>query len=153
MNSFHLLRINDPHGLHVHARLEQTPSESHHQNATRHTLLWSRTEPLFRGVRVAVKRSIFITCDNYPHKSMKKWEKCRGKGKRRKEAVETNLGQSDLGLYEIMIIKTVITIMITIITVINTHGLQEVQCAHGSNIKNVGQKRSWIWSIWTFYYL
>ena len=56
----------DPHRLHV--RLEQTPSESHLQNSTRHTkLFWdwtiflnndfgrlTRTEPLFRGIRVAV---------------------------------------------------------------------------------------------------
>ena len=66
----------------LHTYLEQTPSESHLQNSTRHTTLrWSRTyfcnddfgrltgtEPLFRVVRVAVIDQFFITCDNSPDK-------------------------------------------------------------------------------------
>ena len=72
----------DPNRLHAH--LEQTPSESHLQNSTRHTtLLWDRTnfffnddgrlmgtEPLFQGVRVAVIDPFFITCDSSPDKSI-----------------------------------------------------------------------------------
>ena len=70
----------DPHRL--HARLEQTPSESRFQNSTRHTkLLWTNqiflnddlgkfmgTEPLFWGVRVALIDPLFITRDNSPDK-------------------------------------------------------------------------------------
>ena len=60
----------------LHARLQQTPSELSLQNSTRHTSLrWAPTdffnddfgrltgtEPLFRGVRVAVIDPFFITC-------------------------------------------------------------------------------------------
>ena len=73
---------NDP--LRLHAPLEQSLSESHLQNSTRHTkLLWDRTdyfnddfgrltwnEPLFRGVSIAVIDPFFITCDNSPDKSI-----------------------------------------------------------------------------------
>ena len=66
----------------IHTRLEQTLSDSHLQNSTRHTtLFWGRTicfnddfgsltgtEPLFRGVRVAVIDPFNITCDNSPDK-------------------------------------------------------------------------------------
>ena len=71
----------DSHPLHT--RLKQTPSESHLQNATRHTTLllgrtiynddfgWlTETEPLFRGVRVAAIDPFFITCDNFLDKSI-----------------------------------------------------------------------------------
>ena len=72
----------DPHRL--HPRLEQTPSESHFKNSTRHTLLWGQTEFFSRclwqvnGGRVTVSRRqgcsnmypFFITCDNSPDKSI-----------------------------------------------------------------------------------
>ena len=64
--------------------MEQTPSETHLQNATRHTILLGAepiffnddfgrltgSEPLFRGVRVAVIDPFFIICDNSPDESI-----------------------------------------------------------------------------------
>ena len=67
-----------------YALLEQTPSELHLQNSTRHTtLLWVRTdvfnddfgrlagtESLFRGVVVVVMDPFFITCESSTDKSI-----------------------------------------------------------------------------------
>ena len=77
-----VVEYKDPH--HLHAHLEQTVSESHLQNSTRHTtFLWYQisffnddfgrltgTEPLFRGIRVEVIDPFYITCDNSPDTSV-----------------------------------------------------------------------------------
>ena len=85
VSNFHelvpVVENKDPHTL--HARLEQTPSESHLQISTKHTiLLWARTDVFnddfgrlmgsnhsFEASELAVINTFFITCDNSPDKS------------------------------------------------------------------------------------
>ena len=82
VSKFHELVLVDKDLHRLHARLEQTFSESHQNSTRQKTLLLGRTnifndvfgrligtEPLFRGVRVAVKDPFLIICDNSPDKS------------------------------------------------------------------------------------